>query len=439
MNQIKIWLLSQATWALKEGLLPVYGGGCAVWRDKLFMIGGSTASAKLSEDILVLDLGGDRNWRVASKHPASQLGSSVTSVNMDKEGIYFIGGTMPNNAIPIKIYDPIKHTITPFKDEVQVHSKLPKKIHSILGGSLVKNELIPSELIYYGGRVVQPKNNDTGIVLKELEIIGTVRNRKVYTNRNGQPSWAQAAGIFNGTMYAIGGSNNSRILGEGNSQVRAYSIKEDSWTELSASGPEPPSAAGYSFTQYSHYIYMVGGESDILSRLDLRNLTWSSTRVPGLVGRSRGCLSYYNGHLIHAFGLVSYKPVINTQFINLKTGDLASELPPDNQSYWGTALFYFVLIVGGLIIVILSFVTFYERRKQPDEMQPPKIFTEHVWADGPMRSSFLVDFDHVPTIDCDVSSSPTDSTVVSPSRAQTRSLRSVDSNSILIVHPRTEG
>ncbi|KAJ9087499.1 hypothetical protein DSO57_1032778 [Entomophthora muscae] len=242
-------------------------------------------------------------------------------------------------------------------------------------------------------------------------------------------------------MYVIGGSNSSRILGEGNSKVRTYSIKSDSWTEMRTNGPEPSSSAGHSFLQNSHYIYLVGGESDLLSRLDLRNMVWSSIRIPGLIGRSRGCLAYYNGHLIHAFGLSKDKPVINTQFIELKAGKIVPEIPVEGELEWSTIFLVFAIIVGVLIFLVLSFVTFYERKKkrERDVLRPPSILTEHVWADANTRKSYLVDFDNSDTIDCDVSSqTPPPSIITIPGSTYTKDNRPSDSKSIPAAHSKYE-
>ncbi|KAJ9077969.1 hypothetical protein DSO57_1011504 [Entomophthora muscae] len=87
MNYLKLWLFSRAIWAAPEGPLPVYGGGCALWKDRLYMIGGTSATGKLAEEVLSLDLGGGSTWKAVSKHPASFLGTSITAVSMGKEGI----------------------------------------------------------------------------------------------------------------------------------------------------------------------------------------------------------------------------------------------------------------------------------------------------------------------------------------------------------------
>ncbi|KAJ9054800.1 hypothetical protein DSO57_1010435 [Entomophthora muscae] len=334
----------------------IYGIGCAVSRDTLYALGGNQGN--VGRD---LDLTYRSTWNSFILKETIGMNPSVAST---EDGLYLVGGDDDPLGIHMRFFDAQEFELKQLHSIKTIQKGFPSRT------SLVRNDLIPTDYISFGG-------DQTNMTLPGLREYDSVRGKWTleFAHFNTQDHFA----AFNkGFLYIISGQDHTT--------VHIYDVRTKLWSTEETKGDHPPQVQGLTTTYHKSHAYAVLDSS--LFILDLLTLTWSSHKISGFTGRTHGCLAFYKDNLIHAFGSSSDK-VDDMQWIDLQCMCLTehtSMIP---------LLIAVGLIIGFGIVLLIMYVV--NERKKPQRLLPPQMLTQPIWANSIL--SIDSDFTHYPEVD----------------------------------------
>lgn len=328
----------------------VYGIGCAVSGDVLYALGGNQGTRGLR-----LNLSSHAGWEQFELTERIGMHPSVAAA---EEGLYVLGGDGDPAGSVLRFLD--TRTLL-----LQTRRPVASEAGFLARTSLVRSDLIPSEYISFGGR----QRRTTWPALREYDSVrGRWRQEEVHFHAR-----HPIAAVNNGSLYVIAGLDT----------VHIYSIRSKAWAASRTTGPAPR-ARGLTTTHHADRVFAV--HEGTLFVLDLPTLAWSQHTIPGLEGRTHGCLAFHGGKLVHAFGL-SETPSNTTQWIDLGSFrlDEANPIP----ALIGAGL----LVCLGVALAILCVL-----RRLRARLAPPRMIVQPLWSDS-LSLAASADYTHYPEVD----------------------------------------
>lgn len=369
--------------------LGLVGGGCAVTGSRILALGGfedsdlQVANRKVYyleiDAYLEVDASGVGPWGEAGELGVA-LGLDPTLTTSEDGSVFVFGGSLQQSRTALQMLDK-SINLRP------IYSGNTEPGMAILGASMVQNDLIPTEYIVYGGRILTQNGAEEIGIARAFD---SVRGRWVDENQDGPPNSHHVAAVFQGVMYVIGSGTTDAI--------DAYNIRSSEWYSVPTRGSPPPSLTGLSSFQNSSHVFIAGAEPDSIHVLDFRTMAWSRHHVAGLPAIQEGCLVYRDGYLIHAFGVSASTPNRATRIIDTKTWKLvrSADLRSAPTGISGTVIISLFIGCFGLMLLIallVSLIIYYKRRSsrpRPRDsilIDPPKLLTEHIWIDSPTSAT----------------------------------------------------
>lgn len=327
----------------------VYGMGCAVSGDTLFALGGNQGTLGFRLDIKLPALA---NW--TSFDVDEEIGM-YPSVAPHERGLIVVGGDRSLNGSPVRYFSSKTRRLK------QGPTMARKEVGMLMKASLVQNDLVPTEYISFGGKQVQMRLPAMRMydAKQEKWRLMALKSRKTYPED-------RIAAVSNGVLYVVVAGPDSTSA----DTVRTYDIQKKTWGTETTTGTPAPLVPGLAVAQNGSAIFAVLNSS--LFVLDLPTLQWSQHEIPGLEGRTHGCLAHTKGHLIHAFGLATDTvPSNTTQLIDLKRMalvDPASQPLPQKEASNQTLFYMFLGIFLGVVMLLL--LVYHVRRRKPPTQSP---------------------------------------------------------------------
>ncbi|KAI9298386.1 hypothetical protein K502DRAFT_255961 [Neoconidiobolus thromboides FSU 785] len=393
----------------------ISGGNCALVKDKVYYLGGSTQDndnkVSLSKDVYVLDLSDENfminkdqaKWtKVNSEGPPSMYGN-IIQPDKDSDEIYMIGGEGSDISAGFQIYN-VK--TNKWKNNEKASKELSEQIKNKINVSnapLSNTYLInvvtsnensnTKELYYFSGKY---KSKDNTMKFNEnIYIYNIEKNAWRASDTSYSATVDGAAVCLKSSIQNFGGTKSNGKYQDGKT-YNTWSIDAKSSSPNTFSGANDfPTISKFSYVygENNEVLYVLGG-TDSKNGNVVYNMTTLTIRIDnqfnidGLESYDNGCLVYYKKYLIYSFGSKKDSYSNKTQLIRLSNKELTEKYTKDTPEK-DTKTNIGVIIGGsvggfiGLIGIVSGLLYFYYLRKKSrkkKQLRPPKYIKQVIWA-----------------------------------------------------------
>ncbi|KAJ9062411.1 Negative regulator of mitotic exit [Entomophthora muscae] len=330
MNLLVISVL--LTGAVGKEIPGVYGLGCASVGSKLYAFGGSMAAGEKrpNRKVFSLDLARPNSpaWKSTPLTiPYDAMYPGVAALNSTH--LMIIGGKKVSIEEGFYSFNPAANqdSFSPMPPPNQF--KLAGSDSDLLyfpyaGGFM---QISKNQYLFYGGFQFKNDLSDASFV-NFMHRFDSSTNQWSDDNPQGGPNtYFQSGNIYKNNLYVLGGLDAKDRI-QSLAQGWKYDPKLKVWSKFTTKGIDPGNRSHHSAVVVDNLLYVVGGQNikSINGRidvLDLDNLTWSTRKVPGLMGKLQGCLNHHEGKLFYSFGF-SDPFTSSSVAIDLKSFEISS-------------------------------------------------------------------------------------------------------------------
>lgn len=355
----------------------IYGLGCATVGDKQYAVGGAlqASEAKLNHLMYQLDLSqlSDPSWELM---PAKLYQDALYPYIIQPSGtakFTLVGGKKALASTNFLSFDSKS-----LSWQSNNASKLYRPTTNALlnsypfAGGLVQSDVSSSEYILWGG-VVQANDFSSQEFIPLTWSLNTDSGNWTQLDIKLSPTWYfSSTNVYKGGMFVVGGMTAKEDKVVSLDSIFRFDFVNRTWTELACSGANSGSRSHHSTVVVGNLLYLIGGHnitpvSDRVDVLNLDTLVWSTHYVPGLQGKTQGCLTYHQNKLVYSFGFGdpfdSRVQVIDTNNWSITKSSIPIPLGIILGGSIGGSL-------GGLALVLLClyFYQRYQRIKNTNEI-----------------------------------------------------------------------
>lgn len=342
MMQLVLAILVAAVLA-SDDIPGVYGLGCATVGTKIYALGGSMAATEKLPNRRVFSL--DLNQLTSPEWEPTPLAIPYDAMYpgvaaLNDSHLMIIGGKKVSMEKGFYVFDPAAKADSfspmPPPNHFKIAGSSEDQIYFPYAGGFIQSSL--TEYLFYGG--FQFKND-----LSDLSFSNFVYRFDSATNvwsddnvREGPNTYFQSGNMYKDNLYVLGGLDAKDRI-QSLTQGWRYDPRLKNWSKFATSGIDPGNRSHHSAVVVDNLLYLVGGQNikGIGERLDILNLdtlTWTTRKIPGLVGKIQGCLVHHEGKLVYGFGF-SDPFTSSTITIDLRTYEVLPSngpIPGDHPS-----------------------------------------------------------------------------------------------------------